>query len=361
MSSLPLVEKQRLRIRDFVTVDGVALPDFDLGYECYGTLNEMRSNAILVCHYFSGNSHAAGRYQPDDPLPGWWDSLIGPDKAFDTNQFFVICCDTLVNQNLNAIATGPAAINPATGLPFAMDFPEITMRDFVNAQRQVLRHFGIESLYAVAGPSMGSMQALTWAAAYPDEVGKVIAVIPAGLSSDAYLIERTEQWATPIRLDPNWQQGQYYGQTRPEQGLQACIRQIVLDALHPDYLNPIFGRRKNEQGEFSILHSLQKRAAETAALSDPNAILYLVRANQRYDLLEDLQQGDARTITAPLLFIAAESDLLLYPERALAAANWLRTQGKTVYWLTLQGSGGHLDGVNAIAELSEEIQQFLLA
>lgn len=361
MPALPLIEKHRCRIRDLVTVEGTTLPDFDLGYECYGTLNAERDNVILICHYFSGDSHAAGRYTEEDPLPGWWDSIIGPEKAIDTNRFFVICSDTLVNQNKHAIASGPASLDPSTNQPYGMRFPTITMRDFVNAQRQLLRSLNIEQIYAVAGPSMGSMQALTWAAAYPNEVERVIAVIPAGLSADAYLIERTQQWADSIQLDPAWNNGDYYNEgNAPTTGLSHAVRQIILSALHPDTLHPIYGRRKHENGRYAILEGFKKNAHAVAALSDANAILYLVEANQRYDLLEDPVQGDARLISAPMLFITAESDLLLFPERAQSTAEWLRRQGKHVQYFEIEGCGGHLDGVSNIVEAEDAIRAFLL-
>lgn len=350
--------KKRCRIRDFETIDGVRLPDFDLGYETWGTLSPERDNVILLCHYFSGTSHAAGKYSPDDAQAGWWDELVGEGCVFDTSKFFVICCDTLINQNLSAIGCPPSTVNPETERPFAADFPSVTMRDFVNAQRQVLLSLGIHELYAVAGPSMGSMQALTWAAAYPERVERVIAVIPAGLSADAYLIERLEQWGAAIRLDAAWQGGNYSSDHRPELGLMFTVRQILLDALHPDCLTPLYGRQRLGD-QYLIHHVFAKRAQEVAAQSDPNSILKLIEANQRFDLLDDPKQGNARAIVAPMLFVVAENDLLLYPERALAAANWLRTQGKTVYVFMLTGSRGHLSGVDEISEAAEVMAAFL--
>lgn len=338
-------EKKRCRIRDFVTIFGEALPDFDLGYETWGELAPNKDNVILVCHYFSGSSHAAGKYSDNDALPGFWDSIIGSGKVLDTDRFFVICCDSIVNQNRDAIGLKPSSINPATGEAYGQNLPNLTMRDFVNAQAQVLAQLGITNLYAVAGPSMGSMQALTWAAAYPERVGRVIAVISAGLSADAYLIERTEQWTAPIHL-------------AGEAGLPWAVRQILLDAMHPDYLQPLYGREK-KQDRWLVHYVLEKHAAWVAQNADAAAILALVKANQNYDLLDDPRQGDARKITAPILFVLAEHDLLLFPERAEAAANWLRTQGKHVAVTYLTGAQGHLEGVNGILEAADVMREFL--
>ncbi len=202
-----------------------------------GELNDAKDNVILITHYFSGSSHAAGKYAEDDAAPGYWDAIIGPGKAIDTNRFFVVSVDSLANLNAydeNVITTGPATINPDTGKPYGLDFPVVTIRDFVNVQKAVLESLGIEKLHAVVGPSMGSMQALDWAAAYPDWVPRMVSVIGAG-QSDAWTTAALEQWAMPIRLDKNWNDGNYTRDAAPNDGLAASLALITQQALHPEY------------------------------------------------------------------------------------------------------------------------------
>ena len=179
----PLVEKQSFTIPEFSTQGGAVVRDMTLGWEAYGSLNEAKDNVILITHYFSGNSHAAGRYAADDKAPGYWDSIIGSGKPIDTDKYYVISMDTPVNLGAHlptVITTGPASINPETGKPYGMDFPILSIRDFVETQKALLDSLGIEKLHAVMGASMGSLQAYEWGAAYPDRVERVIPVIGSG-------------------------------------------------------------------------------------------------------------------------------------------------------------------------------------
>src|SRR5690554_5441008 len=196
-AELPLVEKQVFRTTDFVTFGGETIAEVQVGWEAYGELNDAKDNVILVTHFFSGNSHAAGKYHQDDAQAGYWDAIIGPGKTIDTDRFFVISVDTLVNQephNPRVTTTGPASINPATGKPYGLDFPVVTMRDFVNVQKLVLESLGIEKLHAVIGASMGSLQALEWTVAYPDWVERLIHVIGMA-EADPWTIANLQQWA----------------------------------------------------------------------------------------------------------------------------------------------------------------------
>ena len=158
-----LTSKERFSMPSYTTVGGRTIKSLQVGWESYGELNQAKDNVILITHYFSANSHAAGKYHPEDAAPGYWDAIIGPGKAIDTNQYFVISVDSLANLNANdpnVITTGPASINPDTGKPYGLDFPVVTIKDFVNVQKAVLESLGIRKLHAVIGPSMGSMQAL---------------------------------------------------------------------------------------------------------------------------------------------------------------------------------------------------------
>jgi homoserine O-acetyltransferase len=165
-----IVEKKTFSMASYTTRGGKTIKDVKVGWESYGKLNDARDNVILVTHFFSGNSHAAGKYAAGDAAPGYWDGIIGAGKPIDTDRFFVISSDTLVNlstKDPRTITTGPASIDPDTGKPYGMRFPVVTMRDFVEVQKALLESLGIRKLHAVVGASMGALQAFEWAAAHP--------------------------------------------------------------------------------------------------------------------------------------------------------------------------------------------------
>ena len=175
-----VVEKKVFELNEYVTVAGQKIAPVRVGYETYGKLNPKKDNVILVCHYFSGTSHAAGKYSAEDKTSGYWDALIGPGKPFDTDKYFIISTDTLSNLNVKnpkVITTGPASLNPATGKPYGMSFPLVTIRDFVRIQYELIKSLGIKKLKCVTGASMGGFRSLEWAVTYPDVVEKVIPVI----------------------------------------------------------------------------------------------------------------------------------------------------------------------------------------
>ena len=237
-----ITEKKVFQIEEFATQSGQKLKAVKVGWESYGALNAEKSNAILICHFFTGNSHAAGKYAPADKTPGYWDAIIGPGKAIDTGKYFVLSSDTLVNLSVGdpkVTTTGPASANPETGKPYGMDFPVVTMRDFIEVQKQLVDSLGIKKLLMVAGPSMGALQTYEWAASYPDMVGRIMAVIGAA-DADANLVGWLDIWASPIRLDPNWRGGDYYGKTPPLAGLAQALEIVTLHANHWKWANKSF-------------------------------------------------------------------------------------------------------------------------
>ncbi|WP_113907541.1 E22 family MetX-like putative esterase [Aliidiomarina celeris] len=368
--SLPLVEKQEFVTTNFETFGGEVIPEVRVGWEAYGELNAAKDNVILITHFFSGNSHAAGKYAETDPMPGYWDAIIGPGKAIDTNRFYVISSDTLVNQephNPNVITTGPASINPATGKPYGLDFPVVTMRDFVNVQKRLLESLGIEKLHAVVGPSMGSLQALEWAVAYPDWVERMISVIGMG-ESDPWTIANLQQWANPILADPNWNQGNYYDSEAPTEGVVQALMSITLQAQHPlifNQLNAATNAREtaplaNIRENFSVINNLRAMATARSTYADANHILYLVRANQLYMAGhgESLQQGLTQ-VKAATLFLPATNDLLLQPYLAKRAHDILESEGKNSQYAEITGPWGHLDGIVSITTQADRIREFL--
>ncbi|HQA34765.1 MAG TPA: alpha/beta fold hydrolase, partial [Casimicrobium huifangae] len=188
---------------------GASLPRFDLMVETYGELNAAKSNAVLVCHALSGHHHVAGYYQ-DAPDPsrseGWWENLIGPGRPLDTRKFFVIGLNNLGGCHGS---TGPGTINPATGQPFGSDFPVVTVPDWVEAQRLLADHFGIDSFAAILGGSLGGMQALQWSILHPDRVRNVLAIAAAPKLS-AENIGFNEVARQAIRTDPDFHDGHFY-------------------------------------------------------------------------------------------------------------------------------------------------------
>ncbi|OYD85131.1 E22 family MetX-like putative esterase [Azospirillum brasilense] len=368
-----LVEKKVFEMPSYTTVGGGTIKNLRIGWESYGKLNDARDNVILVTHFFSGNSHAAGKYKMEDPAPGYWDSIIGPGKPLDTDKFFIISSDTLVNlspKDPTVVTTGPASVNPDTGKPYGMSFPVVTIRDFVNVQKALLDSLNVKSLHAVMGGSMGSLQALEWGASYPEMVKRVVAVI-GGAEADPFLIGWLNLWAAPIRVDPNWQGGDYYSKAEPKAGLIEALKLVTLHARHWKWADATFGRGWAEEGkdpaasmnnQYAIEAWLDKAAAARAAVSDANHFLYLVKANQTFLVGGSgaLDEGLAK-IKAPVLLIPSADDLVFPPERAMhPLKERLEKQGVAVtYSDAITTSLGHLDGIANIAKAGDTISAFM--
>ena len=367
-----LVDKQSFSMKSLTTFGGKTIQNVKVGWESYGTLNDKKDNVILITHYFSGTSHAAGKYSADDEAPGYWDAIIGPGKAIDTNKFYVISVDSLANLNAyddNVITTGPASINPETGKPYGLSFPVVTIRDFVNVQKAVLESQGITSLYAVIGPSMGSMQALEWASAYPEWVPRMVSVIGSG-ESDAWTTAALSQWAMPIKLDPRWDNGNYTREAPPAAGLAASLMLITQHALYPDFFNqqgqqlgytPLEAGPLNDiREQHTIVRWLQARAESRSAKMDANHLLYLVRACQLYVAgNKDTLEAGLKNVAAKTLFLPATNDLLLMPYMAKKPFTVLSNMNKQTRYQELEGGLGHLEGVVDIAEQASMLAEFL--
>jgi homoserine O-acetyltransferase len=366
-----LVEKKVFAMPSFTTLGGKTIRDVRVGFETYGKLNARGDNAILIAHYFSGTSHAAGRYAHTDEAPGYWDAIIGPGKAIDTDRYFVVSADTLANVNIgdpNMVTTGPASINPDTGKPYGMDFPIVTIRDFVNVQKALVDALGIRKLHAVAGPSMGSMQAMEWAVAFPEMVERVVAVIPAGLEADPFLVGTLNVWTAPILLDPDWNNGDYYGRQGPHKGLAMTLKTITLNGRHPGWANAAFGRKPESGGnmlqDFSARYAIEavldKVTMAKVANVDANSLLYTAKACQLFSLGHQRDMLDAvRKIQASVLLMPAVSDLLMLPQYAQNAVDILRACGRKVEYAELTGDGGHFDGLFIIEQADSVLRKFL--
>ncbi len=201
---------------------GARLGPVDVAYETYGTLNEKKDNAILICHALSGDAHVGGRHNASDKKPGWWDNMVGDGKGFDTSKHYVVCSNILGSCYGT---TGPTSTDPKTGKPYGLTFPIITISDMVNVQAKLLEHLGIEKLLCVVGGSMGGMQAMEWAVSYPDKVRSAMIIASTSRKSpQAIAFDAVARNA--ITSDTNWEAGNYYAKKKqPDRGL-AIARMI---------------------------------------------------------------------------------------------------------------------------------------
>ncbi len=372
VGSVGVVETQYLDLPRPVSLDcGRELYPVRVAYETYGTLSPQRDNVILVCHALSGDAHAAGvaRTPPAESTRdgfaaadrdgtsgkglGWWDGMIGPGKAFDTDRFYVVSTNLLGGCRGT---TGPSSVNPETGRPYGADFPVITVADMVRTERAFLDQLGIERLAAVAGGSLGGMQALEWAVLYPDQVDAIIpiasthALQPQGVAWNAIARES-------IMRDPAWQGGHYYGTGRAPEAGMGVARMVG----HVTYLSAValagkFGRRLQQpaadgdirytltEPEFAVESYLRHQAGTFVKRFDANTYLYTSRALTYFDLAR--QHGGSLTralagVSARTLLIAFSSDWLYPPSDSQEIAEALRSAGLKAECHVIDAPYGH--------------------
>jgi homoserine O-acetyltransferase/O-succinyltransferase len=361
-----MTEKKVFELPNYTTFGGKTIKQVKVGYETYGKLNAAGDNAVFIAHFYSGNSHAAGKYKAGDVTPGYWDSIIGAGKAIDTDKYFVISADTLSNLNTKdpmVTTTGPSSINPDTGKPYGMSFPVIAMRDSVRVHKALVDSLGVKKLQAVAGASGGSIQAMEWTVLYPDFVDRAIAVIPPGLSISPWVIGLLDLWVAPIKADPKWNGGDYYATGEPLDGIALALKTVTITARHWGWAEKAFGYKVADAAkppadaignQFAIEDTLTKTGIARAKTTDANNKIYMAKANQLFNI-----EDEAATIKAKVLFVPAASDLVFPPEMSQKAAAKLRGLGKTAEVFVIEGDGGHLDGVVAIAKASDAIRSFM--
>lgn len=362
-----LVEKKVFTLPAYTTVGGATIRDVRVGYETYGRLNAAGDNAIFVPHFFTGTSHAAGKYSEADAAPGYWNAIIGPGKPIDTDRYFVISADTLVNPNARdpqVTTTGPASIDAATGRPYGMTFPVVAHRDSVRVHRALVDSLGVKKLVAVAGASGGSIQAMEWAALYPGFVERVVHVIGPGFEITPWVVAMVDLWNTPIRLDPHWNGGDYYGREEPVAGVAQALKLMTLTVRHWGWIERTFGYKPADESRppaaaldnrFQVEAVLNNVGGARAALIDANHLLYTSKANQLYRLTDEEIAG----IEARILFVPASSDLIFPPELSQRALARFRAQGGRGEIFVIQGDGGHLDGLFGIGQAAEAIRAFI--
>jgi homoserine O-acetyltransferase len=346
----------------FTTESGKTLSPVTLAYETYGTLNADRSNAILVLHALTGDAHAAGWHE-GDTSPGWWDNMIGPGKAFDTDLYFIICSNVLGGCRGS---TGPSSLNPRTGKPYALEFPLITVSDMVDAQRYLVDHFGVDSLLAVAGGSMGGMQALQWVASYPERVRSVIPIATTATHSPQQ-IAFNEVGRQSIMADPNWNDGNYYGGPLPAKGLGVARMVGHITYMSDVSMGEKFGRRyKNSRTdfkfdpEFEVEGYLQYRGESFIKRFDPNSYLYITKAIDYFDLVngKGLQEV-LRGVKARFLVIAFKSDWLYPAHQSQEIARACKRAGVEAIYAELSSTWGHDAFLIEVEEQSHLVKHFL--
>ncbi len=354
----------------FVTFDSIALDcgatlaPVDVAYETYGELNAAKSNAILILHAFSGDAHAAS-ISAESGKTGWWDNMIGPGKAFYTDKYFVICSNVLGGC---MGTTGPGSINPETGCPYAMTFPVITISDMVRLQKMLLDHLGIMRLLAVAGGSMGGMQALEWAVAYPEAVASVLPIATTARHS-AQQIAFNEVGRQAIMADPDWNGGNYYGKKPPARGLAVARMVGHITYMSDDSMREKFGRRLRNDGfgfnfeiDFEVESYLRYRGAQFVDRFDANSYLYITKAMDYFDLAygrAPTLAGALENTNARFLVLSFTSDWLYPSYQSLEIVSALRSRNKDVAYCELPSNYGHDAFLVDVAEETELIRGFL--
>ncbi|MCB0858061.1 MAG: homoserine O-acetyltransferase [Solirubrobacterales bacterium] len=335
--------------RPLTLASGASLPEVEVAYETYGELNADRSNAVFICHALSGDAHAAGIHQGDDPnRPGWWDNIIGPGRPLDTDRLFVICANVLGGCKGT---TGPASTDPATGKPYGLRFPLIQVRDLVEVHRALLRELGVERLLAAVGGSLGGMQALQWSIDYPEEVDGA-AIIAASARLTAQNIAFSAVAREAIMRDPDFAGGDYYGkERRPDPGL-ALARMIGhITYLSEESMREKFGRRIQDAEvprfgfdvDFQVESYLHYQGQSFVERFDANTYLYMGRVMDYFDPFEDpvyVQSQISRGETS-FLVLSFDSDWRFSTEHARVMASELRGAGGTVTFQEISSPHGH--------------------
>ena len=327
---------------------GRKLGPITLAYETYGALNEDKSNALLILHALSGDAHVAGYHTPDNRKPGWWDSMVGPGKGFDTNKYFIICSNAIGGCRGS---TGPSSINPETGKPYGLSFPIITIADMVRAQRRLIQHLGIDTLLSVVGGSMGGMAALEWAITYP-EVMRSTMVIASSYRTGAQAIAFNAVGRNAILADPAFKGGDYYDSDEiPSKGLSIARMLAHITYLSQESMHAKFGRALRSadhysydfDSEFSVETYLDYQGEQFVNRFDANSYLYITKAIDYFDL--SAQAGTLEKTLHPIqsdmLVLSYSSDWLYPPSESEQVVNALTRLKKNVTYCSIQSAYGH--------------------
>ena len=327
---------------------GVELSPFQVAYKTYGTLNAERSNAILICHALTGDQHVASEH-PVTKKSGWWETMVGPGKPIDTERYFVVCPNVL---GACMGTTGPSSTNPKTGQPWGLDFPVITIRDMVRAQAMLLDYLGVDTVFAVAGGSMGGMQVLQWAASYPN---RVFAALPIACATrhSAQNIAFHEVGRQAVMADPEWRGGRYFVEgTNPRRGLAVARMGAHITYLSDAALHRKFGRKLQDRtnhtfsfdADFEVESYLRHQGITFVERFDANSYLYLTRAMDYFDLAADyggVVANAFRGAQTRFCVISFTSDWLFPTSDSRAIVHALNAAGARVSFAELVTDKGH--------------------
>ncbi|MES3026918.1 MAG: homoserine O-acetyltransferase [Pseudomonadota bacterium] len=327
---------------------GALLSPLEIAYKTYGALNADKSNAVLVCHALTGDQHVASIH-PVTGKPGWWSRVVGQGLPLDPDRHFIICANVIGGC---MGSTGPASINPATGQPYGLTFPMITIADMVRAQAMLIEALGIETLFAVVGGSMGGMQVLQWAASYPEKLFSAICIAAAARHS-AQNIAFHEVGRQAIMADPDWRAGAYEGQgVRPEKGLAVARMAAHITYLSETALQRKFGRELQRDGlswgfdaDFQVESYLRHQGASFVDRFDANSYLYVTRALDYFDLAAShggvLAQAFARARNVRFCVLSFSSDWLYSTAESRDVVRALNAAGCRASFAEIETDKGH--------------------
>jgi len=346
---------------------GAEIPKVEIAYETYGELNAERSNAVFICHALSGDAHAAGVHEGDDPdRPGWWDNIIGPGRPLDTDRLFVICANVLGGCSGT---TGPSSTDPATGEPYGLRFPLIQVRDLVTVHRALLAELGIEKLLAAVGGSLGGMQVLQWTIDHPGEIdGALVIAASARLSAQNIAFSAVAREA--IMRDPHFNDGDYYGTgDRPDRGLGLARMIGHITYLSEESMREKFGRRIQDAEmprfgfdvDFQVESYLHYQGQSFVERFDANTYLYLGRVMDYFDPFRDpvkvQRQIDAGDTS--YLVLSFDSDWRFSTPHSREIAAELRLAGAPVTFREIASTHGHDSFLFAIPAYHETVAGFI--
>lgn len=351
MADMGIVETQYLTIaeppHELKLDSGEKLGPITIAYETYGKLNAEATNAVLLTHALSGDAHVAGKHNTADRKPGWWDDMVGPGKAFDTDRYFVLCSNVLGGCTGS---TGPGSVNPETSAPYGLSFPVLTIADMVRAQRELVRSLGISRLLSVAGGSMGGMQALEWATQFPDALQSAI-VIASTPVSGAQQIAFEAVGRNAVQADPKFSDGHYDPEDGPVQGLAIARMLAHITYLSDASMREKFGRtlrrdadfRYDFSSEFSIETYLDYQGEQFVSRFDANTYLYVTKAMSYFDVTRRYGSLDAAMaeIQCKMLVLSYTSDWLYPPYQSEQIVYALERNGKNASYCKIESDYGH--------------------
>ena len=357
------VRTELINFADGITLDsGDRLEKFELMIETYGELNESGSNAILLCHAFSGNHHAAGKNKESEI--GWWDEIVGPNKAIDTDKYYVVCCNNLGGCGGSS---GPTTINPSSEKPYGKNFPQISVKDWVNSQKMLMDKIGVPYWHLVAGGSLGGMQALEWAISYPNDIKKA-GIFAAASNSSTQNIALNEVARESIRKDQNFHDGDYLEHNViPKSGLKTARMLGHITYLSEELMDSRFGRRFQDEDskvdqevDFEVENYLQYKGEKFSESFDANSYILMTKAMDGYVAGQDIGLRDAmKNVKSQLLIVGFYSDWLYPPERGKEIQMAAMDNNINSSYIVLEGAHGHDSFLFSSEKYSKVISKFI--